>query len=94
MSVTQTRDIVKEWRDIMAQRDADELTSARQLPYFEGDFWADEIERQVQKLQEEEPNEDEDAEAEDAEVPGAPSPKSTKKSGCCHADPARVPMIF
>lgn len=46
-----------EWRDIMQQRDADDLASARLLPYFEGDFWTDELERQIQKLQEEEATE-------------------------------------
>ena len=73
----QTRGTVKEWRDIMAQRDVDDVTSARYLPYFEGDFWADEIERQVQKLEEEESAEQE---GEDEGGDGAQDPGSAKKS--------------
>lgn len=64
----------------MAQRDADEMSSARFLPNFEGDFWGEEIERQAEKLQEEG-----DAAEDGADAPDGAS-EATRKSMCWLVD--------
>lgn len=86
LSLAKSEGTVVEYRDIMQQRDADDLTTARHLPFFEGDYWSDEIERQVQKLneeaaaEEEEGDEDDQASDQPAESGTEPLDAAAKKS--------------
>uniref|UniRef100_A0AAY4BYQ9 histone acetyltransferase n=1 Tax=Denticeps clupeoides TaxID=299321 RepID=A0AAY4BYQ9_9TELE len=46
--------IVHDYKDIFKQATEDRLTSAEELPYFEGDFWPNVLEESIKELEEEE----------------------------------------
>lgn len=41
-------------KDIFKQATEDRLTSAKELPYFEGDFWPNVLEESIKELEQEE----------------------------------------
>ncbi|XP_028670118.2 CREB-binding protein isoform X2 [Erpetoichthys calabaricus] len=46
--------IIHDYKDIFKQATEDRLTSAKELPYFEGDFWPNMIEESIKELEQEE----------------------------------------
>ncbi|XP_061666260.1 histone acetyltransferase p300 isoform X2 [Syngnathoides biaculeatus] len=46
--------IVHDYKDIFKQATEDRLTSANELPYFEGDFWPNVLEESIKELEQEE----------------------------------------
>uniref|UniRef100_A0A8C4NJB1 histone acetyltransferase n=1 Tax=Eptatretus burgeri TaxID=7764 RepID=A0A8C4NJB1_EPTBU len=46
--------IVHDYKDILKQATDDRLTSAKELPYFEGDFWPNVLEESIKELEQEE----------------------------------------
>uniref|UniRef100_A0A8C2I4F5 histone acetyltransferase n=1 Tax=Cyprinus carpio TaxID=7962 RepID=A0A8C2I4F5_CYPCA len=46
--------ILHDYKDIFKQATEDRLTSANELPYFEGDFWPNVLEESIKELQQEE----------------------------------------
>ncbi|XP_012880234.1 PREDICTED: histone acetyltransferase p300 [Dipodomys ordii] len=46
--------IVHDYKDILKQATEDRLTSAKELPYFEGDFWPNVLEESIKELEQEE----------------------------------------
>ncbi|KTF76394.1 hypothetical protein cypCar_00048789, partial [Cyprinus carpio] len=46
--------ILHDYKDIFKQATGDRLTSANELPYFEGDFWPNVLEESVKELEQEE----------------------------------------
>lgn len=42
------------FQDIFKQATEDRLTSAKELPYFEGDFWPNVLEESIKELEQEE----------------------------------------
>ncbi|KAH9373302.1 hypothetical protein HPB48_005047 [Haemaphysalis longicornis] len=55
--------IVLEYKDILKQATEDNLTSACELPYFEGDFWPNVLEESIKELDQEEEEKRKAAEA-------------------------------
>ncbi|EEC13782.1 conserved hypothetical protein [Ixodes scapularis] len=55
--------IVLEYKDILKQATEDNLTSASELPYFEGDFWPNVLEESIKELDQEEEEKRKAAEA-------------------------------
>lgn len=43
-----------DFKDIFHQAKEDRLQSARELPYFEGDFWPNVLEESIKELEQEE----------------------------------------
>ena len=54
ISVLQVDQVVVEYNDIFKQAKDDRLQSARELPYFEGDFWPNVLEESIKELEQEE----------------------------------------
>ncbi|CAI5674612.1 unnamed protein product [Oreochromis niloticus] len=46
--------VVHDYKDIFKQATEDRLTSAKELPYFEGDFWPNVLEESIKELEQEE----------------------------------------
>lgn len=46
--------LVYSQQDIFKQATEDRLTSAKELPYFEGDFWPNVLEESIKELEQEE----------------------------------------
>uniref|UniRef100_A0A8C9V2E3 histone acetyltransferase n=1 Tax=Scleropages formosus TaxID=113540 RepID=A0A8C9V2E3_SCLFO len=46
--------IIHDYKDIFKQATEDRLTSAKELPYFEGDFWPNVLEENIKELEQEE----------------------------------------
>ncbi|XP_006825042.2 CREB-binding protein-like [Saccoglossus kowalevskii] len=46
--------VVLDFKDILRQANDDNLTSAKELPYFEGDFWPNVLEESIKELDQEE----------------------------------------
>ncbi|XP_041634114.1 histone acetyltransferase p300 isoform X2 [Cheilinus undulatus] len=46
--------IVHDYKDVFKQATEDRLTSAKELPYFEGDFWPNMLEESIKELEQEE----------------------------------------
>ncbi|XP_047215364.1 CREB-binding protein-like [Girardinichthys multiradiatus] len=46
--------IIHDYKDIFKQATEDRLTSANELPYFEGDFWPNVLEESIKELEQEE----------------------------------------
>ncbi|CAO2641976.1 Histone lysine acetyltransferase CREBBP [Lemmus lemmus] len=46
--------IINDYKDIFKQANEDRLTSAKELPYFEGDFWPNVLEESIKELEQEE----------------------------------------
>ncbi|KAM4535424.1 histone acetyltransferase p300 isoform 2-T2 [Fundulus diaphanus] len=49
-----TERIIHDYKDIFKQATEDRLTSAKELPYFEGDFWPNVLEESIKELEQEE----------------------------------------
>uniref|UniRef100_A0A1B6BX87 histone acetyltransferase n=1 Tax=Clastoptera arizonana TaxID=38151 RepID=A0A1B6BX87_9HEMI len=58
--------IVLDYKDILKQAMEDKLTSAAELPYFEGDFWPNVLEESIKELDQEEEEKRKQAEAAEA----------------------------
>lgn len=54
------------WQDILKQAMEDNLRSAADLPYFEGDFWPNVLEESIKELDQEEEEKRKQAEAAEA----------------------------
>ncbi|CAB0012922.1 unnamed protein product [Nesidiocoris tenuis] len=58
--------IVLDYKDILKQAMEDKLSSAAELPYFEGDFWPNVLEERIKELDQEEEEQRKQAEAAEA----------------------------
>ncbi|XP_063706761.1 CREB-binding protein isoform X2 [Culicoides brevitarsis] len=58
--------IIQDYKDILKQAMEDKLTSATELPYFEGDFWPNVLEESIKELDQEEEEKRKQAEAAEA----------------------------
>lgn len=58
--------IIQDYKDILKQAVEDKLTSATELPYFEGDFWPNVLEESIKELDQEEEEKRKQAEAAEA----------------------------
>ncbi|XP_034043531.1 CREB-binding protein-like [Thalassophryne amazonica] len=70
--------IVHEYKDIFKQATENHLTSASELPYFEGDFWPNMLEQSIKELEEEERQTEENAAACET-LEGTPSDSKNAK---------------
>lgn len=61
-----TERIIQDYKDILKQAMEDKLTSACELPYFEGDFWPNVMEESIKELDHEEEEKRKQAEAAEA----------------------------
>lgn len=61
-----TERIIQDYKDILKQAMEDKLTSACELPYFEGDFWPNVLEESIKELDQEEEEKKKQAEAAEA----------------------------
>jgi E1A/CREB-binding protein len=59
------------WQDILKQAVEDKLSSAAELPYFEGDFWPNVLEESIKELDQEEEEKRKQAEAAEAAAAAA-----------------------
>lgn len=57
---------IQDYKDILKQAMEDKLTSAAELPYFEGDFWPNLLEESIKELDQEEEEKRKQAEAAEA----------------------------
>lgn len=57
---------IQDYKDILKQAMEDKLTSAAELPYFEGDFWPNVLEESIKELDQEEEEKKKQAEAAEA----------------------------
>ncbi|EMP41855.1 hypothetical protein UY3_00890 [Chelonia mydas] len=74
--------IVHDYKDIFKQATEDRLTSAKELPYFEGDFWPNVLEESIKKLEqeEEEQKREENTSNESTDVSKGDSKNAKKKN--------------
>ncbi|PSN48638.1 hypothetical protein C0J52_12712 [Blattella germanica] len=63
--------IVLDYKDILKQAVEDKLSSAAELPYFEGDFWPNVLEESIKELDQEEEEKRKQAEAAEAAAAAA-----------------------
>uniref|UniRef100_A0A8D2ZJP3 histone acetyltransferase n=1 Tax=Scophthalmus maximus TaxID=52904 RepID=A0A8D2ZJP3_SCOMX len=74
--------ILHDYKDIFKQATEDRLTSANELPYFEGDFWPNVLEESIKELEQEEEErkkEENTAASETPEVRGTPGDSKNAK---------------
>uniref|UniRef100_A0A8B9TY50 histone acetyltransferase n=1 Tax=Anas platyrhynchos TaxID=8839 RepID=A0A8B9TY50_ANAPL len=74
--------IIHDYKDIFKQATEDRLTSAKELPYFEGDFWPNVLEESIKELEQEEEErkkEESTAASETTEVSYQGDSKNAKK---------------
>lgn len=62
---------IQDYKDILKQAIEDKLTSAAELPYFEGDFWPNVLEESIKELDQEEEEKRKQAEAAEAAAAAA-----------------------
>uniref|UniRef100_A0A672HVH6 histone acetyltransferase n=1 Tax=Salarias fasciatus TaxID=181472 RepID=A0A672HVH6_SALFA len=75
--------IIHDYKDIFKQATEDRLTSAYELPYFEGDFWPNVLEESIKELEQEEEErkkEENTASSEMTEATQADSKNAKKKN--------------
>lgn len=60
--------IILDYKDILKQAMEDNISSAAELPYFEGDFWPNVLEESIKELDQEEEEKRKQAEAAEAVV--------------------------
>lgn len=60
--------IILDYKDILKQAMEDNINSAAELPYFEGDFWPNVLEESIKELDQEEEEKRKQAEAAEAVV--------------------------
>ena len=63
--------VVSQFQDILKQAVEDKLSSAAELPYFEGDFWPNVLEESIKELDQEEEEKRKQAEAAEAAAAAA-----------------------
>jgi E1A/CREB-binding protein len=63
--------VVPRFQDILKQAVEDKLSSAAELPYFEGDFWPNVLEESIKELDQEEEEKRKQAEAAEAAAAAA-----------------------
>uniref|UniRef100_A0A674BE05 histone acetyltransferase n=1 Tax=Salmo trutta TaxID=8032 RepID=A0A674BE05_SALTR len=68
--------IVHDYKDVFKQATEDRLTSANELPYFEGDFWPNVLEESIKELEQEE----EERKREENSTSCESAPKSDSKN--------------
>uniref|UniRef100_A0A8C7NLJ7 histone acetyltransferase n=1 Tax=Oncorhynchus mykiss TaxID=8022 RepID=A0A8C7NLJ7_ONCMY len=68
--------IVHDYKDVFKQATEDRLTSANELPYFEGDFWPNVLEESIKELEQEE----EERKREENSTSSESAPKSDSKN--------------
>lgn len=68
------------WQDILKQANDDGLTTAKELPYFDGDFWPNALEDSIKELDQEEEERKTAAAAAAADTAG-----KEVLTGCQHA---------
>ncbi|XP_063791095.1 CREB-binding protein isoform X2 [Pseudophryne corroboree] len=73
--------IIHDYKDIFKQATEDRLTSAKELPYFEGDFWPNVLEEGIKELEQEEEERKKEESTAACEIPeGCPGDiKNAKK---------------
>lgn len=64
--------IILDYKDILKQAMEDNISSAAELPYFEGDFWPNVLEESIKELDQEEEEKRKQAEAAEAVVSISP----------------------
>lgn len=72
-------------QDILKQAMEDRLSSAADLPYFEGDFWPNVLEESIKELDQEEEEKRKQAEAAEAAAAAANAVSGENKCSCLHA---------
>ncbi|XP_053577371.1 histone acetyltransferase p300 isoform X2 [Bombina bombina] len=74
--------IIHDYKDVFKQATEDRLTSAKELPYFEGDFWPNVLEESIKELEqeEEERKREENTSNESIEVGKGDSKNAKKKN--------------
>uniref|UniRef100_A0A672YD34 histone acetyltransferase n=1 Tax=Sphaeramia orbicularis TaxID=375764 RepID=A0A672YD34_9TELE len=74
--------ILHDYKDIFKQATEDRLTSANELPYFEGDFWPNVLEESIKELEQEEEERKKEENTAASETPeGTPGDSKNKKPG-------------
>uniref|UniRef100_A0A1A8FN11 histone acetyltransferase n=1 Tax=Nothobranchius korthausae TaxID=1143690 RepID=A0A1A8FN11_9TELE len=72
--------IIHDYKDIFKQATEDRLTSAKELPYFEGDFWPNVLEESIKELEQEEEERKKEENTASSETPeGTPSDSKNAK---------------
>ncbi|KAF7223762.1 CREB-binding protein isoform X2 [Nothobranchius furzeri] len=72
--------ILHDYKDIFKQATEDRLTSANELPYFEGDFWPNVLEESIKELEQEEEERKKEENTASSETPeGTPSDSKNAK---------------
>ncbi|XP_078805407.1 CREB-binding protein isoform X4 [Oryzias latipes] len=72
--------ILHDYKDIFKQATEDRLTSANELPYFEGDFWPNVLEESIKELEQEEEERKKEENTAASEMPeGTPSDSKNAK---------------
>ncbi|KAM9314702.1 CREB-binding protein isoform 2-T2 [Pholidichthys leucotaenia] len=72
--------ILHDYKDIFKQATEDRLTSANELPYFEGDFWPNVLEESIKELEQEEEERKKEENTAASETPeGTPSDSKNAK---------------
>ncbi|KAK6291077.1 hypothetical protein J4Q44_G00385190 [Coregonus suidteri] len=75
--------IVHDYKDVFKQATEDRLTSANELPYFEGDFWPNVLEESIKELEQEEEErkrEENSTSSESVDAPKSDSKNAKKKN--------------
>uniref|UniRef100_A0A674BF62 histone acetyltransferase n=1 Tax=Salmo trutta TaxID=8032 RepID=A0A674BF62_SALTR len=75
--------IVHDYKDVFKQATEDRLTSANELPYFEGDFWPNVLEESIKELEQEEEErkrEENSTSCESVDAPKSDSKNAKKKN--------------
>ncbi|XP_048847008.1 LOW QUALITY PROTEIN: CREB-binding protein-like [Brienomyrus brachyistius] len=72
--------ILHDYKDIFKQATEDRLTSAKELPYFEGDFWPNVLEESIKELEQEEEERKREENSTSCETPeGTPADSKNAK---------------
>ncbi|XP_028303327.1 CREB-binding protein isoform X3 [Gouania willdenowi] len=72
--------ILHDYKDIFKQATEDRLTSANELPYFEGDFWPNVLEESIKELEQEEEERKKEENTAASEIPeGTPGDSKNAK---------------
>ncbi|XP_014059288.2 histone acetyltransferase p300 isoform X5 [Salmo salar] len=72
--------IVHDYKDVFKQATEDRLTSANELPYFEGDFWPNVLEESIKELEQEEEERKREENSTSSESVDVSAPKSDSKN--------------
>uniref|UniRef100_A0A8C2WE27 histone acetyltransferase n=1 Tax=Cyclopterus lumpus TaxID=8103 RepID=A0A8C2WE27_CYCLU len=72
--------ILHDYKDICKQATEDRLTSANELPYFEGDFWPNVLEESIKELEQEEEERKKEENTAATETPEGGTPGDSKNA--------------